>query len=121
MCKPRTSSEGLIISGGWHLLLAQDAIDNNAFSFNHDIGPIHKVYNSEENIVNTNYSNRTLVISGPNASGKSVFMKQTAIIIYLAHLGVFVPAEFAEIPLIDRMVIVESTQSVFQEINGFES
>jgi hypothetical protein len=39
MCKPKLSSEGLIISGGWHILLAQNAIDNNTFSFNHDIGP----------------------------------------------------------------------------------
>lgn len=47
MSRPKYSSEGLIISGGWHLLLGQDAIDNNSFSFNHSKGPIHKVFNSE--------------------------------------------------------------------------
>jgi hypothetical protein len=39
MCKPKLSSEGLIISDGWHILLAQNAIGNNTFSFNHDVGP----------------------------------------------------------------------------------
>lgn len=36
-----------------------------------------------------------MLITGPNASGKTVYMKQLAIIVFLAHLGFYVPAEFA--------------------------
>ena len=43
------------------------------------------------------------IITGPNSSGKSVYMKQVALIVYMAHIGSFVPAEFAEIPMIDRI------------------
>ena len=46
------------------------------------------------------------MITGPNASGKTVYMKQVGIIVYLAHLGFFVPASFAEIPLIDSIAFV---------------
>lgn len=64
-------------------------------------------------MVNTNYTNRVTVISGPNGSGKTVYMKQTALIIYLAHLGFYVPAQLAEVPLIDKIVIVEAERSIY--------
>jgi len=35
------------------------------------------------------------MLTGPNASGKTIYMKQIGIIIYLAHLGLFVPASLA--------------------------
>ncbi len=47
--------------------------------------------------------NRTLIITGPNMAGKSTFMRQTAIITIMAHLGSFVPAKSAQIPLTDRV------------------
>ncbi len=47
--------------------------------------------------------NRTMVLTGPNMAGKSTYMRQTAIIAIMAHLGSFVPAKFAQIPLIDRV------------------
>jgi DNA mismatch repair protein MSH5 len=36
-----------------------------------------------------------MLITGPNGSGKTIYMKQVTIIIFLAHLGFFVPAELA--------------------------
>lgn len=65
--------------------------------------------------MNTNYSNRCAVITGPNASGKTVYMKQLAIIVYLAHCGLFVPAAFAEVPLVDSMNFVGKAQSIYND------
>ncbi|AFJ90895.1 DNA mismatch repair protein MutS [Blattabacterium sp. (Blaberus giganteus)] len=44
-----------------------------------------------------------LIITGPNMSGKSAILRQTAIIILMAHVGSFVPAKYAEIGLIDKI------------------
>ena len=45
----------------------------------------------------------TLLITGPNMSGKSTYMRQLAIIIILAQIGSFVPASFANLPLFDAV------------------
>jgi DNA mismatch repair protein MutS len=43
------------------------------------------------------------VITGPNMSGKSVYLRQTGVLAYLAHVGSFVPAERANFPTMDRI------------------
>ncbi len=66
---------------------------------------IEKVSNYEyvANDIFMDPSIHTLLITGPNMSGKSTFMRQLAIIVILAQMGSFVPAEKANLPIIDKI------------------
>ena len=44
-----------------------------------------------------------VILTGPNMSGKSTYMKQTALIIIMAHIGSYVPANYAKIGLVDKI------------------
>ncbi len=57
----------------------------------------------EPNDLNLDASRRMLVITGPNMGGKSTYMRQNALIVLLAHIGSFVPADSAVIGPIDRI------------------
>ncbi len=70
---------------------------------------VEKVLEDAQFVPNDTFLNNSdhqlLLITGPNMAGKSVFMRQTALIVLLAHIGCFVPAESAKISLVDRIFV----------------
>lgn len=68
--------------------------------------PVVECVSNEEYIKNDiimNENIQTLLITGPNMSGKSTYMRQLAITIILAQMGSFVPADKAELPIFDKI------------------
>ncbi|KAK8126143.1 p-loop containing nucleoside triphosphate hydrolase [Apiospora kogelbergensis] len=62
----------------------------------------------------------TMILTGPNHSGKSIYLKQTALIVYLAHLGCFVPADRALIGITDRILTrIATRESVTRQESAF--
>ncbi len=59
-----------------------------------------------------------VLMTGPNYSGKSVYLKQVAIIVYMAHIGSFVPAEAAKIGLTDKILTRISTRESVSRIQS---
>jgi DNA mismatch repair protein MutS len=55
------------------------------------------------NDVQFNDQRRVLIVTGPNMGGKSTYMRQTAVIVLLAHIGSYVPATHTQLSLVDQI------------------
>ena len=68
---------------------------------------VERVLKGTDFVANDTYLNdsesRIAIITGPNMAGKSTYMRQTALIVLMAQMGSFVPADSADIGLVDRV------------------
>ncbi len=67
----------------------------------HQLPPGEKYINN--NVALDNEKQQIIMITGPNMSGKSALLRQTALIVLMAQMGSFVPAESAELGLVDKV------------------
>ncbi|CAJ2633956.1 unnamed protein product [Trifolium pratense] len=65
------------------------------------------------------HDGRVNIITGPNFSGKSIYIKQVAIIVYLSHIGSFVPADAATVGLTDRIFCAMGSRLMTAEQSTF--
>ncbi|MEY8390659.1 DNA mismatch repair protein MutS [Lachnospiraceae bacterium 45-W7] len=88
-CRPSVNENGVIdIKNGRHPVVEQ-MINNDMFIANDTYLDNHK--------------QRISIITGPNMAGKSTYMRQTALIVLMAQIGSFVPADSAKIGIVDRI------------------
>ena len=89
----------LRIKQGWHPLLQQRVSQLVPNDCSLGAGQTRRV--DREGRVQESTSARLMLLTGPNASGKTVYLRTMALITYLAHVGYFVPAEAALVGLTD--------------------
>ncbi len=88
-CRPSINENGVIdIKNGRHPVVEQ-MINNDMFIAN--------------DTYLDNQKQRISIITGPNMAGKSTYMRQTALIVLMAQIGSFVPADSAKIGIVDRI------------------
>lgn len=87
--KPRINLNGILdIKNGRHPVV-ESMLDTNAFIAN------DTYLDTKKDMI--------AIITGPNMAGKSTYMRQVALIVVMAHMGSFVPAQTADICLTDRI------------------
>ncbi|KAF9141882.1 MutS protein msh5 [Mortierella sp. GBA39] len=62
--------------------------------------------------------NRVTILTGPNSSGKSVYLKQVALIAFMAHVGSFVPADSAVVGITDKILTRMQTRETVSSIQS---
>ena len=85
-CPTLKTKPGMSIQGGRHLVV-ESVLETPFVANDLSLAP----------------TRRMLIITGPNMGGKSTYMRQTALIVLMAHIGCFVPAESADIGPVDKI------------------
>ena len=87
-CRPNVNDSGNIILKGSRHPVVEEMLRN-------DFVPNDVLLDKKDN--------RVAIITGPNMAGKSTYMRQTALIVFMAQMGSFVPAQSAEIGIVDSI------------------
>ncbi|KAF7936017.1 uncharacterized protein EAE98_002236 [Botrytis deweyae] len=91
-------------------------VGGSGHSIPNDQEPSSSTYQDSERIEGPSM----LLMTGPNYSGKSVYLKQTALIVYLAHIGSYVPADKAIVGLTDKILTrITTRESVSRNQSAF--
>ena len=89
-CQPTMTDDGILsITDGRHPVIEQTL-------------PLDTPYIANDTLLDPN-DQQVIILTGPNMSGKSAVLRQTALITLMAHMGSFVPATAASIPLTDKI------------------
>ncbi|PNS19011.1 MutS 5 [Sphaceloma murrayae] len=124
LCRPQMTEENVLdIRGGRHLLQERTvptfiANDTYLAGGNGDHVPMMNAHYITETPEPSQPS--MMLITGPNYSGKSVYLKQVALIAFMAHMGSFVPAEKAVIGITDKILTrIWTRESVSRSQSAF--
>ena len=89
-----------------HHLVRPTLVDNRSIKIIEGFHPVVEAVSNNTYVKNDiimDDKTDTLLITGPNMSGKSTYMRQLAITIIMAQIGSFVPCEHAELPIFDKI------------------
>jgi len=87
--RPRLATDDVILIGGGRHPVVEQSLNGERFIPN--------------DTFLSNKDSQLIIITGPNMSGKSTYLRQVALIVLLAQIGSFVPADSADIGLVDRI------------------
>ncbi|KAL8831364.1 MAG: hypothetical protein Q9170_005327 [Blastenia crenularia] len=129
LSRPRITEDNLIyIKGGRHLLqelTVPSYVANDTFIRGGDGSSNHGRNNSHSSPalfsvapLEMQGQQSMLMMTGPNYSGKSVHLKQVALIVYMAHVGCFVPADAATIGLTDKVLTRITTKETITRVQS---
>ncbi|CAL5870624.1 uncharacterized protein PFLUO_LOCUS4863 [Penicillium psychrofluorescens] len=117
LVRPRMVQHNIIkIKGGRHILqelTVSSYVPNNTYLMGGSIGSAEP-----DASLFADQTQSMLLLTGPNYSGKSVYMKQVALIVYLAQIGSFVPADSAELGITDKILTKINTQDSVSKIQS---
>ncbi|KAI5240609.1 hypothetical protein E4T42_08313 [Aureobasidium subglaciale] len=116
---------------GFLIAIPQDSITGHGIFEGHEDDPWEKMFTTEdfayyknENVIEMDsyfgdiYGRICEVeVTGPNFSGKSVYLKQVAIVVFMAHVGSFVPASRADIGVTDKIMTRVATRESVSRIS----